>query len=265
MAVAEFPSHHMESTLIGRIPHGDDTLHGQAGFPSLRFSQDWQQRHQEHQKKAHDMWRELQQKRPARYFWHGVAKKQCYRSSGVQNSLPPHLMAYCPAAADTAVTAGAATVPTTAVMAALIVGSGDGSSVGDIQSTSPHGGAVSPAHDTGCATWQPEPAIQGLQHAAVFPCSFGPEAGVGETSSRSTHTPFPHVSVLHGCAVFPLSFTHPTLGCRTPSFAGLLNSTSPTLQHHRWVFSAPATSAVWSPYNCSVPPCPPCQIREVNG
>ncbi|GJP43257.1 hypothetical protein CLOM_g2740 [Closterium sp. NIES-68] len=66
MAVAEFPSHHMESTLIGRIPHGDDTLHGQAGFPSLRFSQDWQQRHQEHQKKAHDMWRELQQKRPAR-------------------------------------------------------------------------------------------------------------------------------------------------------------------------------------------------------
>ncbi|CAI5494654.1 unnamed protein product [Closterium sp. Naga37s-1] len=59
-------------------------------------------------------------------------------------------------------------------------------------SSHPRGAVPHEAHEAGCATWQPEAAIQGLQHAAVFTCSFGPEAGTGgELTFESTRKSIP--------------------------------------------------------------------------
>ncbi|CAI5521773.1 unnamed protein product [Closterium sp. Naga37s-1] len=124
---------------------------------------------------------------------------------------------------------------------------------GASQSPSSHlQGAECAAHEAGCAVWHPEAAIPGLQHAAVFPCSFGPETGAGD----NTHNPFSQLPVSHCHDVVPLPFNHPTAHAdHVPSFAGLLNSISPASQLHRRVVSAPETSAVYSSCNLSVSPC----------
>ncbi|CAI5525711.1 unnamed protein product [Closterium sp. Naga37s-1] len=127
---------------------------------------------------------------------------------------------------------------------------------GASQSPSSHcWGSETTAQKAGCATWQPEAAIQGLKHAAVFPFSFGPEAVTGDTApSMNKHIPFTHVPVSHGCAVVRQPLNHPSSPYNVPSFAGLLNSISPARQLHRRVVPAPATSAVCSSCNHSVSP-----------
>ncbi|CAI7789503.1 unnamed protein product [Closterium sp. NIES-54] len=127
---------------------------------------------------------------------------------------------------------------------------------GASQSPSSHcRGSETTAQKAGCATWQPEAAIQDLKHAAVFPFSFGPEAVTGDTApSMNTHIPFTHVPVSHGCAVVRQPLNHPSSPYNVPSFAGLLNSISPARQLHRRVVPAPATSAVCSSCNHSVSP-----------